>query len=50
MSYKLEFDSNVTKDFKLIGKNEAKNILAFLENFIQDFNEELEKQLLSMKD
>ncbi|CAG9471232.1 type II toxin-antitoxin system mRNA interferase toxin, RelE/StbE family [Campylobacter upsaliensis] len=46
MSYKLEFDSNVTKDFKLIGKNEAKNILAFLENFIQDFNEELEKQLL----
>lgn len=46
MNYKLEFDESVFKDFKLIGKNEAKNILTFLENFVQDFNEELEKQLL----
>lgn len=46
MSYRLEFDSSVSKDFKLIGKNEAKNILSFLENFIENFNEELEKQLL----
>lgn len=46
MSYKLEFDESVKKDFKLIGKPASKAILAFLQDFIKDFDDELEKQLL----
>lgn len=46
MSYEIEFDEAVKKDFKLIGKSASKVILAFLEKFIKDFDEELEKQLL----
>lgn len=47
MSYKLEFDEGVKKDFKLIGKPASKAILAFLEDFIKDFDNELEKQFLA---
>ena len=46
MNYKLEFDESIKKDFKLIGKHASKLILAFLEDFIEKFDEEFEKQLL----
>ena len=47
MSYKLEFDESVKKDFKRIGKPASKAILAFLADFIKDFDDEFEKQLLT---
>lgn len=47
MRYELQFDEGVKKDFKRIGKPASKAILAFLEEFIKDFDEDLEKQLLA---
>lgn len=46
MKWTLNFDERVKKDFKRIGKFEAKLIMASLKEFSSNFSIEYEKQLL----